>query len=298
MHAFDIGHQRSNSVLTVKFDAGQTILTEGEAGDTAFLIISGSVEVSIGEGAKSRKIATLKAGDVFGEMSLIDPGPRSATVRALMETECFVTSYEDFATAARENPEHTVELMKTLVRRLRQTNERMARVDPGTGHRIQQWLHVILAGLDEQDALSGPEVETLQRELRMLLQIERFQIAKEEIERAEEVLDYMLLPNIEDCLNLWFGKFENTDQDIWNRFGADVALASRGHYDHWALNVEHPRLLVALVIMLDQFRRNMYRDTAEMYACDPPAWRWSSAACASASGAACARSTASSCAWR
>ena len=55
MHAFDIGHQRSNSVQTVKFDAGETILTEGEAGDTAFLIVSGSVEVSIGEGAKARK---------------------------------------------------------------------------------------------------------------------------------------------------------------------------------------------------------------------------------------------------
>ena len=48
-----------------------------------------------------------------------------------------------------------------------------------------------------------------------------------------------------------------------------MALASRGHYDHWALNVEHPRLLVALVIMLDQFTRNMYRDTPQMYASDP-----------------------------
>ena len=158
--------------------------------------------------------------------------------------------------------------MKTLVRRLRQMNERMARVSPEMGHRIQQWLHVILAGLDEHDALSGAEMETLQRELRMLLQIERFQIAAAEIDKAEQVLDYMLRPSIEECLNLWFGKFEETDQEIWNRFGADVALASRGHYDHWALNVEHPRLLVALVIMLDQFRRNMYRDTPEMYACD------------------------------
>ena len=78
----------------------------------------------------------------------------------------------------------------------------------------------------------------------------------------------MLRPDIEECLNLWFGKSEQTDQEIWNRFGADVALASRGHYDHWALDVEHPRLLVALVIMLDQFPRNMYRDTPQMYACD------------------------------
>ena len=47
-----------------------------------------------------------------------------------------------------------------------------------------------------------------------------------------------------------------------------MALASRGYYDHWALNITYPRLLVALVIMLDQFPRNMYRDTPQMYACD------------------------------
>ena len=78
----------------------------------------------------------------------------------------------------------------------------------------------------------------------------------------------MLRPSIEECLNLWFGKSEQTDQEISQRFGVDVALASKGQYDHWALDVDHPRLLVALVIMLDQFPRNMYRDTPQMYACD------------------------------
>jgi thioredoxin-dependent peroxiredoxin len=136
------------------------------------------------------------------------------------------------------------------------------------GRRMQLALQVILAGLDERDALSGPDIEVLRRDLRMLLQHERVQIATAEIEKAEQVLNYMVRPNIEECLNLWFGKSEQTDQDIWNRFGADVALASRGHYDHWALDVEHPRLLVALVVMLDQFPRNMYRDTPQMYACD------------------------------
>jgi len=136
------------------------------------------------------------------------------------------------------------------------------------GHRMQQALQVILAGLDDRDTLSGADTEELRRELRMLLQLERMQIAAVEIEKARQILDYMLRPSIEECLNLWFGKSEQTDQDIWNRFGADVALASRGHYDHWSLNVEHPRLLVALLIMLDQFRRSMYRDTPQMYACD------------------------------
>jgi len=136
------------------------------------------------------------------------------------------------------------------------------------GHRIQKSLQVILAGLDERDTLSGEDIETLRRELRMLLELKRIQIATAEMDKAELVLQYMLRPSIEECLNLWFGKSEQTDQEIWNRFGADVALASKGHYDHWALDVEHPRLLVALVIMLDQFPRNMYRDTPQMYACD------------------------------
>jgi alkyl hydroperoxide reductase subunit AhpC/uncharacterized protein (DUF924 family) len=256
------------AMQTVKFNAGDTILSQGEDGDTAFLIIAGSVEVSIGEGAKVKSIGTLDAGDVFGEMSLIEPGPRSATVKAVTDTECFVTTYDEFIAPAQADPERAVELMKTLVRRLRRTNERIAGMNPGMGHRIQQCLQVILAGLDERDALAGADMEALQRELRMLLQIERLQIATAEIDKAEQVLEYMLRPSIEECLNLWFGKSEQTDQDIWNLFGADVALASRGHYDHWALNVEHPRLLVALVIMLDQFPRHMYRDTPQMYVCD------------------------------
>ena len=253
---------------TARFHAGDTIIAEGEAGDTAFLIVAGSVEVIIGTGAAAKSLGVLGPGDVFGEMSLIEPGPRSASVRALTDAECFVTDYDAFVNSTQADPERAVQLMKTLVRRLRQTNERMARIDPGTGHRIQQWLHVILAGLGEHDALSAPEMETLQRDLRMLLQIEHFQIAAAELGKAEQVLAYMIRPDIEDCLRLWFGKVEATDAAIWNQFGADVALASRGHYDHWALNVEHPRLLVALVIMLDQFRRNMYRETPEMYACD------------------------------
>jgi alkyl hydroperoxide reductase subunit AhpC/uncharacterized protein (DUF924 family) len=127
---------------------------------------------------------------------------------------------------------------------------------------------VILAGLGECEALSAADTEDLRRDLRRLLQIGGVVIATAEIEKAEQVLGYMLRASMEECLNLWFGKSEKTDQEIWSRFGADVALTSRGHYDHWALDVEHPRLLVALIIMLDQFPRNMYRDTPQMYDCD------------------------------
>jgi thioredoxin-dependent peroxiredoxin len=254
---------------TVKFRAGDTIISEGEAGNTAFLIVSGSVEISVGQEAAVRTVGRLGAGEVFGEMSLIEAGPRSATVTAMTDAECIATSYDEFIPSMENDPQRALTFMRTLVRRLRGTNNLLS-IAPAEllGQRIQQSLHVILAGLEERDTLSGADLDALGRELRMLLESDRIQIANSEIDKAERVLQYMLRPNIEECLNLWFGKSEQTDQDILNQFGADVALASGGHYDHWALNVEHPRLLVALVIMLDQFTRNMYRDTPQMYACD------------------------------
>ena len=53
------------------------------------------------------------------------------------------------------------------------------------GHRIQRSLQVILAGLEERDALSGADIEGLRREMRMLLQLEGIQIATAEIEKAD-----------------------------------------------------------------------------------------------------------------
>lgn len=115
---------------SVKFNPGDTILTEGEDGDSAFLVVDGSVEVSVGAGSQAKAVGTLSAGEVFGEMSLIEPGPRSATVKAVTDTECIVTNYDEFITSLQDHPERAVEFMKTLVRRLRQMNERVAGMHP------------------------------------------------------------------------------------------------------------------------------------------------------------------------
>jgi len=114
----------------VKFNAGDVIIAEGEEGNSAFLIKSGSVEVSVGEGKKTKTIANLRDGDIFGEMSLLEPGPRSATIKAVTATECTVTSYDDFMSSIQDNPEQAILFMKTLVLRLRQMNEVMGKMDP------------------------------------------------------------------------------------------------------------------------------------------------------------------------
>ena len=78
-----------------------------------------------------RIVGRLETGEVFGEMCLIEPGPRSATVTAACDTECLAASYQDFIAAIEENPERAVGFMKTLVRRLRKMNELLESGEPG-----------------------------------------------------------------------------------------------------------------------------------------------------------------------
>ena len=58
----------------VVFKAGETIIREGDEGDTAFFIVSGMVDVAVGRDGKARTVGRLTTGEVFGEMCLIDPG--------------------------------------------------------------------------------------------------------------------------------------------------------------------------------------------------------------------------------
>jgi CRP-like cAMP-binding protein len=132
-----------SSLRTVAFKAGDTIISEGDEGSTAFFIVDGSVEVSIGQGARTRVLGALAAGEVFGEMCLIEPGPRSATVKAKTNVECLATSYEEFIAAIEGDPQRAVEFMKTLVRRLRQMNDLMASADPrrrGLRAMVRDWV--------------------------------------------------------------------------------------------------------------------------------------------------------------
>jgi CRP/FNR family transcriptional regulator, cyclic AMP receptor protein len=116
---------------TVRFKAGDTILSANDIGDTAFLIVSGSVAVTIGAGHNAKTVGTFGVGEVFGEMSLIEPGKRTATVKALTDTECVETTYEQFVASIEQNPQAALAFMKTLVRRIRHMNELMATMDPG-----------------------------------------------------------------------------------------------------------------------------------------------------------------------
>lgn len=69
----------------------------------------------------------------------------------------------------------------------------------------------------------------------------------------------------ESRFKLWFGKSEETDQYLTENYTELLESAKRGELDAWKENAEG---LVAFIVLLDQFSRNIYRDTAEMYAAD------------------------------
>jgi serine/threonine-protein kinase len=110
---------------TITFEARDVIIREGDEGDAAYFIVSGEVEVLTRSGR--RRVGT--AGEVFGEMCLIEPGPCSITVTALTDTECRTASADEFMEMIRDQPDCALAFMKTLVRRLREMNDILEKID-------------------------------------------------------------------------------------------------------------------------------------------------------------------------
>lgn len=78
------------AIFSRNFSAGEEIFRMGERGRNAYIIEQGSVEVSVTKGDEKVIIANLGKGEIFGEMSMIDDAPRSATVTATEKTEVYV----------------------------------------------------------------------------------------------------------------------------------------------------------------------------------------------------------------
>lgn len=104
-----------------RFAAGQIIVTQGTPGQAFYLVLSGRVEI-LRDGTS---LGAFGPGDFFGEMSLLDQAPRSATIRAIDETACLMLSSWDFKALLEKHPSIAVRLLEVLSRRLRVADERI-----------------------------------------------------------------------------------------------------------------------------------------------------------------------------
>ncbi len=105
--------------LTVEqHPAGAEVIKQGASGAATYVIVEGACEVRRKTPRGLKRIAVLKAGDFFGELSIIAPAPRSATVVTQEPTTLYVLSSREFTTALRTNSAMAMLLVKELAKRL------------------------------------------------------------------------------------------------------------------------------------------------------------------------------------
>lgn len=106
---------------------GTVIVTQGDPGDTLFLIADGQVKVAVfGEDGREVILSVLTEGRFFGEMALLDDEPRSAHVIAMTDASLWQLRRDDFRSRLRASPDLAIAMLRELSRRLRQADETIA----------------------------------------------------------------------------------------------------------------------------------------------------------------------------
>jgi uncharacterized membrane protein len=101
---------------------GVDVFRAGDSGATLFLIQDGAVDISTGEGQKRTILASLFAGQFFGELSLLDGSPRSATATAVKNSVLLALDRADFLAVLSSKPGAATKILAEMAERLRQTN--------------------------------------------------------------------------------------------------------------------------------------------------------------------------------
>lgn len=117
--------------------AGMTIIREGEKGKTAYLIQSGCVNITVSKAGKEVELAQMGAGDIFGEMALVAEATRTATVKAVTDTNLIVIT-KDLIDRKLSKSDPTIRaLLPMLMKRLEQTNNALLNKGDGLDSLMQ-----------------------------------------------------------------------------------------------------------------------------------------------------------------
>ena len=114
---FDRRHLERLGMLTeeIDVDPGKVLIKQGDTGDDLMIVVSGQVGVE----RDGQRINQLGPGDFFGEIALIERGPRTATCTAEAATRLLVINHRDFHAVMEEFPEIAAEVLLTLAHRVR-----------------------------------------------------------------------------------------------------------------------------------------------------------------------------------
>jgi CRP-like cAMP-binding protein len=145
------------------FDAGQVVLREGDRSDSCYIVQAGRARAVHEHGdGRTITLATFGPGDIFGELALFEDERRSATVEALGEMRVVAVLGPDMRRLITEHPQIAMRLLIGLGRRLRETNERLARRSFQT---VQSRVASALSELVEQAQPQSPPAQAERRDV-------------------------------------------------------------------------------------------------------------------------------------
>ena len=107
------------------YDDNQIVFNEGDEGDAAYIILSGTAVVSIAQGSKELELDRIKKGGFVGDISLLCDVPRTATITAQNSLTALQIKKDTFLNLIAEFPEIAIEMMRVLASRLDNTNKQL-----------------------------------------------------------------------------------------------------------------------------------------------------------------------------
>ncbi|HWG94053.1 MAG TPA: Crp/Fnr family transcriptional regulator [Mycobacteriales bacterium] len=109
------------------YSRGEHVFDEGEQGDTLFIVLSGKVKIGRrAADGRENMLSVMGPSDMFGELSLFDPGPRTATAVVVTDARLASLAHSSLRPWIKDRPEIAEQLLRVLARRLRRTNDALA----------------------------------------------------------------------------------------------------------------------------------------------------------------------------
>lgn len=113
-----------SSMENVKLGKGTVLFSEGDIGDHLYVIVEGKLKLGTSSGdGRENLLSVLGPGEMFGELSLFDPGPRTATATAVTDVRLLSLGHDKVIPWVTQHPQVALDLLGRLSQRLRRTNE-------------------------------------------------------------------------------------------------------------------------------------------------------------------------------
>ena len=117
----------ASSLSYADYPRGTSVFVEGEQGDTLYIVLTGKVKVGRkAADGRENMLSVMGPSDMFGELSLFDPGPRTATATVVTDARLASLAHASLRPWITDRPEIAEQLLRVLARRLRRTNDALA----------------------------------------------------------------------------------------------------------------------------------------------------------------------------